>query len=144
MIQVWINKDEAANVAELAVKLNALVKERSNGQVLGNDRLLNLLRGFVIFVDEARKDEAAKLAEAKQIEHTAIAFIPAAKREEVVEGHGIAAQSRNVVYVISESTVTAAFQDLKAADFEKVIKALEATLKARAEEEKAAAEAAKE
>lgn len=144
MIQVWVNKDEATNVAELAVKLNALVKERAKGAVLGNDKLHDPLRGFVIFVDEARKDEAKKLAETKQIEHTSVAYIPAAKRDEAVEGHGIPPKSKNVVYVINESTVTAAFQDLQSADFEKVIKALEETLKARAEAKKAEAEAKKE
>ena len=144
MIQVWINKDEAANAAELAVKLNALVKDRSAGRVLSNDKLPDLLRGFVIFVDEARKDEAKKLIAAKQIEHSAVAYIPAAKREESVNGHGIPPNVKNVVYVINESTVTAVFQDVQAADFEKVIKALEETLKARAEAEKAENEAKKE
>lgn len=144
MIQVWINKDEAANAAELAAKLNALVKERANGAVLSNDKLIDPLRGFVLFLDEARKDEAAKMAAAGKIEHAAVAYMPAAKRDEAAEGHGIPSKAKNVVYVINDSTVTAVFQDLQSADFDKIVKALDATLKAREEAKKAEAEAEKQ
>lgn len=143
MIQVWVNKDEAANATELAAKLNALVKERANGAVLSNDKLIDPLRGFVLFMDQARKDEAAKMAAANKIEHVAVAYMPAAKRDEAAEGHGIPTKAKNVVYVINDSIVTAVFLDLQPADFDKVIKALEATLKAREDAKKAAAEAEK-
>lgn len=128
MIQVWINKDTAENAAALTIKLNDLVKARSGGRDLANDKILDLLRGIVVFVDENRKAEATGLSEKQKIEHAGVAYVTADKFTETTEGHGIPPNSKNIVYVIKDSVVTEVFLDLKAADFAQVVAAYEASL----------------
>ena len=129
MIQVWINKDDAANTAAWTVKLNALVKERSGGRDLHNAEILDLLRGMVIFLDEGRKAEATALCEKNKIEHCGVAYVPAKKLDQAMGGHGIPEKSKNVVFVSYEEAITAVFVDLSPKEFDKVVKAYEASIK---------------
>ena len=129
MIQVWINKDNAADAAAFVTKLDALVKERSGGRDLHNAKIIDLLRGVVIFIDEKRKAEAVTLCEKNRIEHTGVAYLPAKKIDDALGGHGIPGDSKNVIFVSHDETIKAVFKDLSPNEFDKVIKAFEAAIK---------------
>jgi hypothetical protein len=129
LIQVWINKDNAANAAAFAAKLNALVKERSGGRNLRDAEILDLLRGIVIFIDDGRKAEAVALCEKNRIEHCGVAYLPAKGLEDALDGYAIPADSKNVIFVSYDETIKAVFADLSPKEFDKVVKAYEAAIK---------------
>ncbi len=121
MIQVWISKDETANVAAIVEKLNALVAEKSGKSDLG-DRTQRLLRGFVVFADSARQADADKVCADKKPEKISVSYLAADKKAES-EPYKISADVKNTIYLISGKKVQAKFIDLTAADFDKVVKA---------------------
>jgi hypothetical protein len=125
LIQVWINQDSAENAVAWMVKLDTLVRERSGGRDLANEKILDLLRGIVIFTDEARKAEAMALCKKNQIQHCAVAYVLAKTRNESLGGYGIPSKVKNVVFVSYEETITAVYKDLSPNAFDKIVKAYE-------------------
>jgi hypothetical protein len=121
MIQVWISKDENANVAALVEKLNALVASKSGAADLG-DKTRKLLRGFVVFADVARQADAEKIAADKKPEKISVGYLPAENRAESAT-YKVSPDVKNTVFVVSGKKVVAKFVDVTAADFDQVAKA---------------------
>jgi hypothetical protein len=128
MIQVWIGKDDADHAAALTGKLEKLVKERCKGRDLSDGEQMDLLRGFVIFIDAARRDEATRIAKEQQAEHVMLGCIPAQRRQAAVDGYGMNPDAKNTIVVNRGARATAIFADLEAKDFDRVVKALDEAL----------------
>lgn len=106
---LWANGDEAANVAGLAAKLNALVSETKG------------LSGIIIDADEGRKADLEKIAADK----LAVAYIPAGKKADTLKSFKISA-AKNVVILYKGKKAVAAFENVAEKDFDKVAAAAKA------------------
>lgn len=110
------------------------MKERSGGKDLGDAELTDLFRGFVIFIEPARKADAEKVAREVKPAHVAVGYLPEEKKAEAVEAYEPPPEAKNVVYLYNESKIVATFVDLGEKDFDRVLKAADEMLKNRAKE----------
>jgi len=129
MIQVWIGKDEKANVAALAAKLEKLVKERSGGKDLGDGEQMDLLRAFLVFIEASRKEEAEQIAKEQKVECLDVGYLPEKRKQVEVDAYGVKAEAKNTVFVHKDARVTAVFVDVTEKDFEKIVKAADEAMK---------------
>jgi glycine/serine hydroxymethyltransferase len=113
VIQVWITKDDAANVAALIEKLNGLVKAHPT------------VKACVFALDEARKDELAKIAN----ENVIVAVAAPGTAADLSKKYKLNAEVKNTVHVYKGKKVTANLVDLTAADFAKLETAAAAVAK---------------
>jgi len=110
------------------------VKERSGGKDLGDAELVDLFRGFVIFIEPARKADAEKVARDVKPAHAAVGYFPEEKKAEAVQAYEPPPEAKNTVYLYNESKVVATFVDLTEKDFDRVLKAAADMLKNVAKE----------
>ena len=129
MIQVWIGKDEKANVAALAAKLEKLVKERSGGKDLSDGEQMDLLRAFLVFIEASRKEEAEQIAKDQNLECIDVGYLPEKRMQVEVDAYGVKAEAKNTVFVQKDARVTAVFVDVTEKDFEKIVKAADEAMK---------------
>jgi hypothetical protein len=116
MIQVWISKDDAANVAALAAKLDKLLTEKADGDKL-------TLRAFLMFIDPARKADAEKIVADQKLEKVSVGILPE-KQKGTVEKYKISEEVKNTVLVARAKKVTANFVDVTDKDFDKLLEAV--------------------
>lgn len=109
VIQVWINGDDAENVAGLAAKVNELLNEKEG------------LKAVVIETDAKQKEELAKLETGK----ASVAYLPADARESVMKAFKIG-DAKNTVIVYKNKQVEAVFENVSAKHFDKVAAAARA------------------
>ena len=111
MIQVWINKADAAEVAALAGKVKELTAQGKE------------LKGLLLGLNEDLKDELEAVPADDKI---AVGFIPADKKENVIASFHLSPNATNTVIIYKNKKVVANFTDVSAADFAKVAQAAKA------------------
>ena len=107
MIQIFVNSDAADNVEALAAKMEAVLKT--------NDKI----HGVITIIDETRKPDVEKWAADWKLEKTALTILSTSFKGTVSKAYNLGS-AKNVVVVSNAKKVLQSFEDIGAADFEKV------------------------
>jgi len=94
-------------VAGLAAKLETTLKDNQT------------FRGVVVFTDESLKQELEKWAVEWKLEKTGLCYLNASAKTQISNAYKIGG-AKNLIVISTKKKVLASFENVQAADFEKI------------------------